>query len=135
MNMIEWSHELSVGIAEIDQQHKRLIQMLNDLADAATKGKAREVAEKTLDEMVAYAGEHFRKEEQLMEQYGYPNLEGHIAAHRSFAKNVTEMREAQQSGNVMIGVKVLKYLSEWLNRHIKGTDKMYSAFLNEKGVH
>lgn len=134
MNLIEWNDNFSVNIADIDNQHKNLINLINELYNAMSKGKSKEIMEEIINKMINYANYHFTTEEDLMTKYGFSDYANHKKEHVNFIEKVQKFNEDYKRGNVFVSIDVLNFLSNWLKNHILGTDKKYSAFFNEKGV-
>jgi len=134
MALIQWNDGLSVGVVEIDGQHQRLIGMINDLNDAMRQGKGKEVLGKIINGLVGYAGTHFRTEEKYFKQFGYPDADSHKKEHDDFTKKVTEFKDGFDTGKIGLSIVVMDFLSNWLQDHIKGVDKKYGSFFNEKGL-
>ncbi|MEW6426531.1 MAG: bacteriohemerythrin [Thermodesulfobacteriota bacterium] len=134
MGLMTWKADYSVGIAEIDQQHKKLIDMINTLNDAMSKGKAKDVLSALLTDLVSYTKTHFAREEKLMGEHGYPDFADHKDKHAKMAAKVLALQEEVQRGKAMISMEVMKFLEQWLDKHILGTDKKYGPYLNSKGV-
>ena len=134
MALISWNPSLSVRIEEFDQQHKKLILMINDLSDAMIKRKGNDVLGKILDGLIEYTVIHFRTEEDYFNRYLYPDREAHILEHEKLKKKVIAFKYAFDKGESPMNIEVLKFLSHWLQVHIKGTDKKYVAFLRDKGL-
>ena len=131
---LEWKDEYSVGIDSIDQQHKRLVNLINQLHTAVTYSTGEEFEREALDELVDYTKTHFSYEEGLMEQNGYPDLEPHKAQHKKMIETVEQVLAEYQRDQDAAMKKALSFLSDWLINHINGTDKEYSSFLIGKGV-
>lgn len=129
---MEWSDKLETGVKEADDQHKKLVGLINDLYDAMKQGKGREVIDKVLDELVKYAWYHFTTEETLMSKYGYPELQAHKREHEAFKAKIKEFLEKKAKGEITLSVEVISFLKDWLVKHIMGTDKKYGPFLIEK---
>lgn len=134
MPLIQWSPSYSVKIGEIDSQHQKLITMINELNDAMLKGKAKEILSPLIDGLIAYTQVHFSKEEMLFDKYKYPDTAAHKEEHAAFVKKVSEFREGFKKGNMSLTINIMDFLSNWLTKHICGTDKKYSDFLNKNGV-
>ncbi|MDM7202652.1 MAG: bacteriohemerythrin, partial [Thermodesulfobacteriaceae bacterium] len=130
--LMEWSDKLITGVKEADEQHKKLVQLINELYDVMKQGKGKEILDKVLNELVNYAKYHFNTEETLMTKYGYPELKIHKAEHESFIKKVNEFMEKKAKGEVTLTMEVMTFLKEWLVKHIMGTDKKYGPFLTAK---
>ncbi|MBN2546881.1 MAG: hemerythrin family protein [Spirochaetes bacterium] len=135
MAFIDWDKSLSVNVKEIDEQHKNLIGMINDLHTAMSKGKSKEIMGDLLIKMIEYADYHFKTEEELMEKFSYMGLFDHKREHIKFVERVINFNEKYKEGNIFLSVELLNFLKEWLKGHIMGTDKKYSEFFNNNGVY
>ena len=134
MPRLEWNPSLSVNVAEIDQQHQKLVGMINALYDAMLERKVAEVLEKILAGLIAYVGIHFATEERLFAQVGYPDAVGHKLEHERLTKKVVDFKKRYDSKQIGLTVELSAFLGEWLTTHIAGTDKKYSGYLNAHGV-
>jgi hemerythrin len=134
MALINWSDSYSVKVKQFDDQHKKLISMVNELHDSMKIGKGKEILGKILTGLVQYTELHFRNEEQLMKQHGYPGYENHKKEHNMLVVQVSDLHKQHQQGNTPITQNVLLFLKEWLNNHIQGEDRNYGPFLNGKGI-
>jgi len=134
MSLITWSAQLSVGIDSIDEQHKKLINMINALNDAIADGSAKTIMQNIFDGLTVYTEKHFGYEEQLFAQYGYVESAAHKAEHAALLKQVNELKIKMEGGDFMIGIEVMAFLKEWLTNHIMRTDMAYTEFLISKGV-
>ena len=134
MALIQWSDALSVNVAEIDRQHQKLVTMINDLNEAMRAGKGKDALGKTITELITYAGSHFQLEEKYFAQYGSPETAAHKKEHTDFVQKVTEFKTGFDKGSLGLSLQVMTFLSDWLQKHIKGCDKKYSAFFNSKGL-
>jgi len=134
MAMVTWNDTLSVNVGEIDTQHKKLVAMINELYDAMKVGKGKEITGKILNSFISYTATHFQQEEKYFDKFGYPDKENHKKEHVAFVKKVTEFKEGFETGKVTLTIDVMNFLSDWLFKHIKITDKKYSKFFNEKGL-
>lgn len=134
MAFIEWTDELSVGIGTVDGQHKVLIGYINELEEAIAGGTAREVVGLILNGLSSYTRAHFMYEEMLFDLHGYPETEGHKAAHGKLFDRVGEYRDRFTGGEGDIGPELLEFLKAWLNKHILKEDMAYSGYLLGKGV-
>ncbi len=134
MALIQWNEKLSVKVAEIDQQHKMLIDMVNELNDAMKQGKGKDVIGKIIDGLASYTVTHFSTEEKYFDQFGYPDTKNHKKEHATFVKKVSEFKDGFEKGKMSLTLNVMNFLSDWLKNHIMVTDKKYSQFFNEKGL-
>ena len=136
MSLMDWSSELSVGIDSIDDQHKKLISMLNALYDAMQAGEGKAMVGKVLGGLAAYTVNHFKYEEDLFDKHGYPDAAEHKKQHADLLAQVTEIKAKfdSGSGSTTLSMEILKFLKSWLVDHIQGTDQAYTSFLVAKGV-
>ncbi len=134
MALIAWSNMLSTGISEQDAQHKKLIDLINQLNDAMQAGKGAEVLGKVLSELVNYTVFHFSYEEKLMGQYKYENTPAHKAEHVKFVETVGAFKKKFDSGSAMISVEIMNFLRDWLTNHIMKSDKKLGQTLSTLGV-
>ncbi len=132
--LLEWSEEYSVGIPSIDQQHRKLIRLINQLQTAVDYSTGEEFEREALDELVDYTRSHFSYEEELMEKNGYPEFEPHREQHRKMIAKVEEVLSTYPQDPHRAMEDALEFLREWLIHHIQGTDRQYSEFLRSKGV-
>ena len=134
MAFIEWVETLSVGVGEFDNQHKKLIGMINELHGSIEKDSEEETTRKTMGALFDYVDEHFRAEEESFTEYGYPETEGHKTEHKAFRGKLSDFQAGSDKGDRATSEKMLKFLGDWLFRHIQGTDKKYGPWLNAKGL-
>ena len=134
MAFIDWNQSLSVGLNQIDTQHKKLIDLVNRLHGAMGQGQATQVLGATLKELVTYTRTHFSTEERLMSGHGYPDFAAHKKEHDDLTGQVSQLLAEFESGKTMISIKVMNFLKNWLTKRIAGTDKKYAPFLKSKGV-
>lgn len=134
MAYFEWSDALSVKVKEIDDQHRKLVELLNSLYEAHLARMGKEVQKEIIASMVGYAQTHFRTEEGYMQKLGYPGFAEHRAEHVDFAMKAQELQARVDSAGLIFTVEILEFLKRWLQDHIMGTDMKYSAHFNECGV-
>jgi len=134
MTLFVWDATYKVGIAEIDRQHQRLFTLFNQLYDAIQEGREDEVVAMVLTNVVDYTAYHFETEEKLMRRYGYGEEASHRAEHAKLAQQAKALVVKHRQGNKHVSMATLKFLSDWLNRHILGDDKKLAPFLIARGV-
>ena len=121
---IKWNDSMRTGVAEVDEQHKELINMVNTLSDAIRSGKAKEEIEKILVFAGEYAQKHFKCEEGYFAKYNCPADAQNKAGHEQFVKRFTELKQDFQAsgGSFSLIMKIYNELSNWLVQHILGID-------------
>jgi hemerythrin len=135
MEYFEWSDDLSVNVKEIDGQHKRLVEMVNSLNAAMLARKGREAQKATIDAMVDYAATHFKFEEANMSQFRFPGFEAHRIEHERFTAKAFELKARADRAGFILTLEIVDFLRDWLQNHIRGTDRQYSECFNEHGLH
>lgn len=130
MPLMTWQESYSVHVPEFDAQHKHLIDLLNRLYEAMTKGHASDVLSKILHELVTYTKTHFQAEERLMQSKHYSGYAAHKAEHEKFTAQVTQFQREFSEGKASLSTHLLNFLKDWLTNHIVHTDKQYSVSLN-----
>ncbi len=134
MQPIEWTDALSVGVREMDDQHKKLIGMINRLIAEQHMLTEPETIAELLTEMTDYAREHFRAEEYLMAEYGYDSIKVQEIEHQAFIDKTFEFMSATDMGPNILSKALLDYLKSWLVGHILRVDMRYKEFFMAKGV-
>jgi len=134
MSLIVWDDKLKLGIPSIDQQHERLVKMLNGLHDAMSARHGNDVLAAIVDELLAYTAEHFSYEESLLKGHAYRNTTEHLALHTELTRQVHDFADQIRSGRVGLSPSVLSFLTHWLTGHICTEDEKYVRFLMAKGV-
>lgn len=123
MAMMEWNDKLKVGHSLIDRDHLKLVGLINELGDAMSAGKGKDVCGKVLDELISYTKTHFAMEEQLMSVHRYAGNAAHKAEHAKLVQDVVDFQGKYAAGTVTLSVSLLHFLMEWLTHHILESDK------------
>lgn len=126
-----WNEELSVDIPEIDEEHKHLIDLINQLHDAMSQGRGKQQLALILNELIDYAKTHFAHEERLMTQANFRGLASHKREHDFFARKIAELRKRFAEGELAITVEVSNFLKDWVIHHVRGVDKSYSPAIRQ----
>ncbi|AJE04362.1 bacteriohemerythrin [Geobacter pickeringii] len=134
MALITWSDSLSVKVKQFDDQHKKLVDMVNQLFDAMKSGKGNQVMGDILKQLIAYTQTHFAAEERLMAQHAYPDYEAHKKEHNALVMQVLDLQKQFQEGKAVLTQNVMTFLRDWLSKHIQGDDRKYGVFFNGKGI-
>jgi hemerythrin len=134
MAYIDFTDKLSVKVSLIDEQHKKLIEIINDLHDAMVTGQGKTIMDDVLARLIDYTKMHFSTEERLMAQYKYPDRVTHETQHIELTTQVGQLYLKVQQNKGSVTIETMTFLKNWLNHHILETDKKFGAFLIEKGV-
>lgn len=135
MPLIEWSHQYSIGIPSIDNQHKKLVGYINQLHVATAQGEASNVLADIFQGLQLYTQEHFAYEEQLFSEHNYPSLEEHKQKHKRLIKRVQQFQlDFEHDVSGAISLELMQFLTHWLTHHILESDREYAPYLIDKGV-
>ncbi|MGI6776634.1 MAG: bacteriohemerythrin [Acetivibrionales bacterium] len=131
---IEWKDSYSIGIEEIDKQHKALFDAINRLLNACSQGRGKEEVGSVIKFLGDYVVTHFSSEEKLQQEYNYPDFAAHKGMHDKFIEDFTQLKEQIETEGVNARSVILvnRTVVDWLTRHIKNVDKKLGEFL--KGV-
>ena len=132
MEKIVWNDEFSVGVETMDVQHQRILKIYNKLIDNAQADPSSETVSEVLTEMVEYASEHFKCEEQLLRDHAHPDLEQQQTDHRAFRRQAGEFCLLASKEDEKVTHDLLNYLHDWWTNHILHEDKKYAALLEEQ---
>lgn len=135
MSIIEWTQKLSVSVEELDRQHKKLVNLINQLHDSMRVGKGRDVLGSILNDLTDHTVYHFETEEKLLLDNMYPAYAMHKKEHNDLTRQVKEIKTKFDQGDTALTEEFMGFLKDWLNNHIMQADKKYADFLNSKGIH
>jgi hemerythrin len=136
--LLVWNDELVTGVSEIDEQHRILVNSINDVnTRLANSPLNAEILEKITQDLLSYALYHFETEENLMREFDYAESHGedsavHQRQHRSFSATVVKLRDDIKLGKLIPREDLLSFLNNWLINHILNTDKRLGAFIVER---
>jgi len=133
MPVLEWNINFLTGIREIDQDHRHLVDLLNESYEALKGGAAADQMQSVVDELVRYADYHFSCEEQLMVAASYPDYAEHKKEHEIFTDRATEFQNCFENGEVP-AIAILSFLSNWITHHFLKTDVKFGAFVDSRNL-
>lgn len=136
MKIFEWTKDYSVDIAELDDHHRRLFDILNELLTLMSEGGAtdRQII-RVLEELLDYTHYHFDEEEKMMAKMGYPELEAHRKIHQQFIAQMKEFYASAQNGMaIFVATKVANAGMDWLKNHILSSDHKYADYMKQQGL-
>ena len=127
--MILWKDNLSVKIKEIDDQHKKFLELVNNLHAAVKEKKTREVEGKIIDSLIEYAFYHFTLEERYLDRSNYPYTEQHKKEHEEFVDKIIQLKKDHEKNKLSLTVDMINFLNNWWINHVKNSDKKYEPYL------
>lgn len=125
MKIAVWKPELSVSVKSIDEDHQKLFDLINQLFEAMTKGKGKDIINSTVEELEKYTIYHFNREETYFRVTNYARGTEHTREHQIFKQKVAEFKKNLLSSDSSIAPEVLTFLRDWLLNHISKSDKAY----------
>ncbi len=133
---IRWTEDLATGVAQIDEQHKELFARAEKVMAACREGQPKTEVSPLFESLKGYVVTNFNNEERLQQQYGYPELQRHRAAHRRFVAEFTELRRILETEGPTLPFmfEVKRAVASWLANHIGAADRDVARFLKERGI-
>ena len=134
MGILKWNADLNMDIQEIDEQHKRLIDMINVFYETLSVDHRKALGE-LLGGLIDYTGYHFATEERYMARFQFEEAAQHKSEHDAFVAKVRNVAERYKGGKLVVSVEVTNYLKDWIVNHIRSSDRRYAACFKTNGLH
>jgi hemerythrin len=131
MKDLAWSHIYSVGCKEIDDDHRKLVNLFNLLNHAVQQGETTAYVAATLQELINCTVWHFSHEERLMLKHRYPEAAAHTSEHRDLIEGARELQQAILQADKPMAEDHIRFLERWLTEHILTADMRLGAYLSE----
>jgi len=131
--MFQWQDTYNTGVTLMDQQHRRLVDLINQLFQCMKDGGDRMMVGEIVDELVNYTITHYRAEEEMLKKHNYPHLEAHQVIHKNFVVKIGTLAERLKAGERMPPTDIFNFLKDWLVSHIEKQDRDgYGKFLETR---
>lgn len=126
-----WSDEtMSIGLPAIDADHRRLLELINEVEAVALQRSPTDVIERVLAQLAQYVSYHFRREEDMMRKAGFPDLADHEMLHEEFSDRVCQLTAQYfTDANLADSRELLDFLSNWLVVHIQSRDPEFVSWV------
>ena len=124
---------LLTHVGNVDQQHRRLFDIINELSEAVVDGKGADQMVRVFDSLLEYTAVHFREEEAMLRKANYSDYDAHIALHHKFEARVKQARDDYSSGRGMVASEIIRFLTDWLVTHIGKVDHKYIPEVRKAG--
>ena len=134
MAFVNWNESYATGIKDIDSQHKRLFELINEFHDAVKDRKIEDGTAKIISGLLDYTILHFKFEERMMERNQYAGLAAQKLAHKAFTDKIADYKARFESGKLLLTIEVTNYLKTWLVEHIMKSDMLYVPIMSAAGV-
>jgi len=135
MPTLVWSNDYSINVAEIDEQHKKLLEHVNNLHAGVEAQIDNQVLHQLIVDLYEYTVFHFAFEEKLMKKHGMDHIEKHHEEHKLMLEHLKDVCNAMSDGKRPAFYSEYDVSDDWFLAHIKGSDQKMGAFLNSKGVY
>jgi hemerythrin-like metal-binding protein len=126
---LEWKNEFSVNIPNVDNQHRKLIELISNLDETMRRGGEKQLLGQTLAVVIRYTRYHFDTEERLMAATAYPGIANHIEEHKVLLRTIVEFERLHERGAVEFTPSIMGFLEEWLVTHMLRLDKPMGEYL------
>ena len=127
---LSWNDAFSVGNSDLDQDHKHLFKLFNDLSQAMKEGKTKQAITPILDALIDYTAVHFKREEEIMATGNFPDLASHKKLHEAFVSKALSVRDQFRSSNAnTLAIETLEFVKKWLIDHIQKSDRAYAPYV------
>lgn len=131
MAKLEWNQKFDLGVRQIDKQHRKLIELINDVHDAFATQKPSSEIQKILSALSEYTHKHFAEEEALMRSSGYVDLQRHQLLHQKIRQQLLNYIETYKQKQDAVAPEILTFLQTWLAAHVQGVDQKVAPFLHK----
>jgi hemerythrin len=138
MSLLEWTENLSVGVAELDADHKGLIKVINQLEANAKDPDRRDVVRQCLYALLRYAEIHFKREERVMAACDFPELDHHKSEHKDFAERIRDLArrfdDEPDETVATVSEQLLDFLKDWVHHHVLIEDMAYRPYVKSRAA-
>lgn len=131
---LEWREEYSVGVEGLDDQHRHMFGLINQLVGMVNSMPTPEQVASILNGLIEYKQKHFATEEGYFRRFGFEGAEEHIVEHRKFDVRIEEIREKYGNDRTMFVFELVDFLEDWLIDHILHTDRKYIECFHQNGL-
>lgn len=132
MDYINWTSEMSIGMKDIDDQHRHFVDIINRTKKASDTGATKDAQKEVLTDLIEYARYHFETEEQYFEKFSYPHTAEHKAEHAKLLAKVLAFSDRFEEGEE-IAQEILAFLKDWLTDHLMKHDMKYAKYFKSNG--
>jgi hemerythrin-like metal-binding protein len=134
LELVKWRESYETGVQSMDRQHRKLIELINELYRVLRKEKTGVEIEQVLTGLTAYAEKHLKNEEEILKVNGYSDFAAHMEIHRGYRDKVAELIAESTKDNDVAVKDTYIFLRRWWMEHIVAEDRKYGEFLKSKGV-
>lgn len=133
MSFLPWKEEYSVSVKKFDEQHKKLFELIDELADAISSVEEHAVMRNIVRELIDYTRVHFRDEELNLQLYEYPEYREHKLEHDDLTKQVVDFA-LEFCSRPELANNLMNFLKKWITKHILEDDMKYAAYMEGREI-
>jgi methyl-accepting chemotaxis protein len=133
-DLITWGPEYFIGVDSIDNQHKRLVKLINEVYSEFGSSNNRRTVKRILEELVEYTKYHFGNEEDVFKKIQYKDTKDHVEQHKKFVQQIQDFKDQFNDSTTVLSFDLINFLKNWLLNHILHTDKKYVQYFKENGI-
>ena len=133
-NKLTWEEKYSVGVEEIDNQHKKMFQTINELLEAIHTNSSEECLGSIIKDLVEYKKFHFATEEKYFKEFNFDGAEDHIARHQEFTAKLSALKDKYSEYTVEFAFELIDFLEDWLINHLMVVDQKYKECFLAHGL-
>lgn len=134
LKKIEWEEKYSVGVREIDEQHKLLIETINELVNVVASNPSKEGLMSIIENLINYKKIHFATEERYFEEFNFAGAKEHIAVHQEFGEKIKIIQEKNSDDVVAMTYDLVDFLEDWFVEHMLNVDQEYKDCFMSHGL-
>jgi hemerythrin len=131
---LEWEEKYSVGVEELDNQHKHMFAVINELLDSINSGTTEEHLGNVIESLIKYKIFHFETEEKYFKEFNYEGASDHISKHKEFNDKLMVLKEKNPNYTVEFAFELIDFLEDWLINHLMVVDQQYKECFHSHGL-
>lgn len=132
MALLSWSDQYLIGNDLIDAEHQELFRLINDFHTQWLQTRKQQTIVRVLNPLIIYAEMHFRHEETIMRDAGFPQLDAHMALHEAMIDTIFQLQKSYEEGSLRLEMDAMKFVKSWLLEHILKNDYRFRNFLTRQ---
>lgn len=132
MALLSWSDQYLIGNDLIDSEHQELFRLINDFHTQWLQTPKQRAIVRVLNPLIVYAEMHFRHEETIMRDAGFPQLDEHMAVHEAMIDTIFQLQKSYEEGSPRLEMDTMKFVKSWLLEHILKNDYRFRNFLTRQ---
>lgn len=134
MKKLEWEECYSVGVKEIDDQHKKLFEIINNLVEMVGRNSSKEEVMRLITNLAEYKKNHFETEEKYFKEFNYEGADEHIAEHKKLGETLGQVLKENGDDYMKLSFVLVDFLEDWLITHLMGFDQKYKECFAQHGL-